>query len=192
MAADFQPFILGLGGTARGGSSSETALRFALKGAEALGARTRLLGGPFLARLPLYSPEAQERTPEEQELVQAVREADGLIFSTPGYHGGMSGLVKNAIDLIEDTRSDERVYLDGRAVGLIVTAYGWQATGVTLVSLRSVVHALRGWPTPLGVALNSAAGLFDKDGAPKEAGTAETLTLMAQQVVQFARCWRQP
>jgi FMN reductase len=191
MAEPFQPLILGLGGAARGsGSSSETALRFALKSAEALGVRTRLLGGAFLARLPLYSPEAQVRTPEEAELVEAVREADGLIVATPGYHGGMSGLVKNAIDLIEDTRGDERVYLDGRAVGLIVTANGWQATGATLVSLRSVVHALRGWPTPLGVALNATVSLFDEDGTPKEAAAAGSLALMAGQVVQFARCWR--
>lgn len=34
----------------------------------------------------------------------------------------MSGLVKNAVDLLEDLNQDERVYFDGRAVALVVTA----------------------------------------------------------------------
>ncbi len=55
-----------------------------------------------------------------------VREADGLILATPAYHADMSGLLKNAIDLLEDLREEPRPYLDGRAVDCIVTAYGWQ------------------------------------------------------------------
>ncbi len=78
------------------------------------------------------------------------------MICSPGYHGGVSGLVKNAIDWVEELREDERPYFDGRAVGLIVVADGWQATVTTLTSLRSIVHALRGWPTPLGVAINAA------------------------------------
>ena len=187
MADQFRPLIVGLGGAARAGSSSEQALDYALKAAEAKGARTRMLGGAFLASLPLYGPEGSDRTPEEMELVATIREADGVIISTPAYHGGVSGLVKNAIDLLEDTAKDARAYLDGRAVGLIVTAYGWQATGTTLASMRSIVHALRGWPTPMGVTLNSIGGLFEADGAPKDASTSGALTMMAEQVVSFAR-----
>ena len=59
--------------------------------------------------------------------------------------------MKNAIDLLEDLRGDSRVYLDGRAVGCIVTAAGWQGCNTTLGAMRGIVHALRGWPTPLGV-----------------------------------------
>ncbi len=58
--------------------------------------------------------------------------------------------MKNAIDLLEDLRGDSRVYLDGRAVGCIVTAAGWQGCNTTLGAMRGIVHALRGWPTPLG------------------------------------------
>ena len=63
--------------------------------------------------------------------------------------------IKNALDYAEDTAKDARPYLDGRAVGCIACAYGWQATDSTLIAMRSIVHALRGWPTPLGVAANT-------------------------------------
>lgn len=63
------------------------------------------------------------------------------------HHGSVSGLIKNALDYIEDTTKEERVYLEGRTVGCIACAYGWQATGSTLNALRTIVHALRGWPT---------------------------------------------
>jgi FMN reductase len=94
--------------------------------------------------------------------------------------------VKNAIDYIEDTAKDARVYLDGIPVGLIATAYGWQATGSTLATLRSIVHALRGWPTPLGAAINSSGGIF-KDGACTDPGAANQLELVGKQVYEFAR-----
>jgi FMN reductase len=155
--------------------------------AQRRGARTKLFDGAFLHRLPLYQPGDIPRTAEERELLDAFRQADGLIIATPAYHGGVSGVVKNAIDLIEETARDERVYLSGRAVGLIVTAYGWQATGATLSSLRSIVHSLRGWPSPLGAGLNATGGLFDTEGRPKDERIGATLAAIAGEVVQFAR-----
>jgi len=76
---------------------------------------------PFI-ELPHFAPESTERTPAQRELIDAVRAADGLVIGTPGYHGGISGLVKNAIDLLEDKRGDKRVYFDGLPVGIVVSA----------------------------------------------------------------------
>jgi FMN reductase len=56
-----------------------------------------------------------------------------------------------------------------------------------LTALRSIVHALRGWPTPLGVALNSTVKLFDDDGNCLDKNAKEQLELTDQQVFQFAR-----
>ncbi|MFI0935456.1 NADPH-dependent FMN reductase [Streptomyces sp. NPDC021019] len=180
--------IVGIGGTTRPESTSELAVRAALRAVEDRGAETLHLGGAFLARLPLYAPESTARTVEQQTLVEAVRRADGLVIGTPGYHGGISGLVKNALDLLEDLRDDTRVYVDGRAVGLVVTAAGAQACGTTLAALRAVVHALRGWPTPLGVTLGTGGSrrLFGPDGACADARTAAQLDLLGQQVTSFA------
>jgi FMN reductase len=106
-------FIVGLGGTLRDGSSSQQALKLALDHAAHLGCDTQLFAGPDL-NLALYDPRRQERSAAEAALVAALRRADGVIWSTPSYHGSISGLLKNAIDYIEDMNQDERVYLSGR------------------------------------------------------------------------------
>src|SRR5580698_10350202 len=160
-----RPLIVGIGGTVRSPSSSERVLTAALAAAEAAGARTQLFGGEILARLPIFNPTDADHPPERSALVEAVRKADGVIVATPGYHGSLSGLIKNALDSLEPLRDDARPYLDGRSVGCIVVADGWQACGSALAHLRSIVHALRGWPTPLGATINSALKPFSEDGA---------------------------
>ena len=188
MTSNPGPLIIGIGGTTRRESSSERSLAKALQAAEALGARTRLFGGAVLTKIPIYDPSTADNSPELQQLLDGVRAADGVIIATPGYHGSVSGVVKNALDAMEGLRGDVRPYLDGRAVGCIVTADGWQAAGTTLSSLRTIIHALRGWPTPLGVSFNpSAATLFDEAGDLCQERDAQLITAMVAQVVEFAR-----
>ena len=179
-------FVVGIGGTLRANSSSELLVRAVLAQCEKLGAETRMFDGPTLAQLPHYNPDKPERTAGQNEFVAAVRRADALVISSPGYHGGVSGVVKNAIDLLEDTRSDDRVYFDGLPVGLIVSAAGWQAGGVTLAALRGIVHAMRGWPTPMGIALNSVEQKpFAPDGTLKDPSVANMARIQAQQLMSF-------
>ncbi len=178
-----RPFILGLGGTTNPRSSTEQALAIALKTASEAGAETELFGSERLCALPHYLSDPAGLNETGKALVESVRRADGIILASPGYHGTISGLVKNAVDYIEETAGDDRVYLDGLPVGLIVTAYGWQATGSTLAAMRSIVHALRGWPTPLGVGINASGGIF-KDGLCADESVNEQLCLVAQQVMR--------
>lgn len=182
-----RPLIVGIGGTIREGSSSERALICALQRAEALGAETRLLGGAFLGGLPIFDPRPTDLTDAQRELADAVRAADGVIVASPGYHGSISGVIKNALDTLELTRSDAQPYLSHKPVGTIITADGWQAAGTTLMALRAIIHALRGWPTPFGAALNAGAGLFDETGACKDQKDAWQLSTVAEQVVEFAQ-----
>ncbi|MGY4303368.1 FMN reductase [Bradyrhizobium sp. USDA 4369] len=177
------PFIVGIGGTQRESSASAAALRYALARAAQLGATTELFTGPAL-RLPLY--DQGERSPSALAMIAALRDADGVIVATPSYHGSVSGLVKNALDYTEDLREDARAYLSGRAVGAIVCADGNQAMGSTLATVRSVVHALRGWPTPFSAVINTSQRPFTADGECKDAATAQHLWLVAEQVVEFA------
>ena len=73
------------------------------------GFRTRMFGGADMARLPLYDPQGDRRAPhDERDFVETVREASALIIASPGYHGSISGVVKNALDLLEETARDER------------------------------------------------------------------------------------
>lgn len=184
-----KPCIVGIGGTPRAGSSTERALVQALQAAEAAGARTRLFGGEFLERLPHFNPGPAGPSAEQAELAQAVREADGIILATPGYHGSLSGVVKNALDTLELTRNDATPYFHGKPVGIIITADGAQAGGTTLMAVRGIIHAMRGWPTPFGAALN-AARLFDEAGAFREPKDAWQVATVAEQVMEFAQMRR--
>jgi FMN reductase len=116
------PLVVGLGGTLRANSSTERALRYCLEAVERQGGRTKLFCGGDLD-LPMYAPHELKRTPKALELVSALRDADAVVVGSPGYHGAVSGLVKNALDYIEDLREDPRVYLDNAPWGCISCAY---------------------------------------------------------------------
>jgi FMN reductase len=184
--AETRPYIIGIGGTTRAGSSTEKALRFSLQVAEAEGAETLGFYGPELAELPMYAPEHPSRTEGAARFVEELRRADGIIVASPGYHGSVSGLVKNALDYVEDLRDDPRCYFDGLAVGCIATGAGWQAIVATIQQLRTIAHALRGWPTPLGAAINSTEKVFGDDGDVVDERARFQLETVAREVMQFA------
>ncbi|MDO9367732.1 MAG: NAD(P)H-dependent oxidoreductase [Sphingopyxis sp.] len=181
-----RPRIVALGGNATAGGSAERLLRHALARCEAQGAHTMLFAGEAID-LPMYAPHRSERCTKAQALMQALRHADGIIVASPAYHGTVSGVVKNALDYAQDLVADAQPYFDGRAVGLIAVAGGWQAAGSTLATLRSITHALRGWPTPMAVTANSSQPLFDPDGLVTDHGIEMQLDIMAGQVMTFAR-----
>lgn len=179
------PRIVAIGGTVSVGSTTELVLRTAMASAAAQGAEVQLFDGAYLAALPHYRSSAHAGA-EGREMVEAVRAADGVLLAAPGYHGTISGLVKNALDYLEDLSKDARPYLDGRAVGLIATAYGDQATMSTMQTLRSIVHALRGWPTPMGATIRTFPGLYSVDGECLDDRAKVQLELVGQQVVHGA------
>ena len=180
------PLIVGLGGTTRAGSTSERALTVELAHARTLGCETLAFGSAQMPTEP-YDPSRPDRSDAARALVDALRRADGVLIVSPAYHGGVSGLVKNAVDFTEDLRHDNRVYLQGRAVGCIVCAEGPQAMGSTLASLRAIVHSLRGWPTPFGAALNSSTRPFGAEGQPADPAALKACEMVADEVVAFAR-----
>jgi FMN reductase len=174
-----------IGGANRKGSVTERAIRHTAKLLESLGATCEVFAGPELD-LPMYAPENPSRAPTAVRLIEALRNCDGIIIGGSGYHGALSGMLKNALDYTEDMAKDEEPYFHGRVVGIIGTATTWQAVGTLLISLRSVVHALRGWPTPLGVAINTSTNPFGDDGSCVSAEVGNQLMLLAKQVVEFA------
>ncbi len=173
--------IVALGGTPRPGSSTEKVLAVACRAAEALGATITYFDGAYMSALPFYGGPGHSKEAGEV-MVAALRSADGVLIASPGYHGSISGLVKNALDYIEDLSSDARPYLHGRPVGLIATSYGHQAAMSTLLTLRSITHALRGWPTPVGAAIRTSPETFDEAGEIRDAGARIQLELVGQQV----------
>jgi FMN reductase len=140
--------------------------------------------------LPIYDTETPVRDPLAVHFIRAVRAADAVVIASPGYHGAISGMMKNALDYIEDLRDDERPYLQDVPVGCVAVAYGWQATVSTLHSLRVTAHALRAWPTPLGATVNASGRVFDETGACVDDNARFQLETVARQVVDFATMYR--
>lgn len=180
--------IVAIGGTVNPNSTTEKALRYACIEAQKADAELTIFGGEYLSSLPHYLGVGHEAS-TGTELVEAVRQADGLIVAAPGYHGTVSGLVKNALDYLEDLSKDERPYLHGRAVGLIATAYGDQAAMGTLLTLRNITHALRGWPTPMGVTARTYDGIFSPEGECLDDRLRMQLQMVGQQVLEGATAW---
>lgn len=179
-------FIVGIGGTLRSNSSTELTVRRVLAHAASRGAEIQMFAGADV-NLPMYEPGAQSVPKVAQDLITALRRADGVVIGSPGYHGGISGLIKNALDYTEEMARDPTPYFAGRAIGCVATGAGWQGANSTLQALRHVAHALRGWPTSLGIALNSREPLFNSGGEPINPEVNAQLELMAIQLMQFVR-----
>ena len=112
--------VVGLGGSMAPTSSTVAALKLALAGAEGAGAETRLFEISALD-LPMFVPGA-EAPDSARRLTDAVHEADALLWSSPVYHGTISGSFKNALDWLELLSDRDPPYLANKLVGLIGTA----------------------------------------------------------------------
>ncbi|MDJ1133984.1 NADPH-dependent FMN reductase [Streptomyces iconiensis] len=179
------PELALLGGSLRPGSFSVQVLRVCAELAARQGAHVTVLPAPQLG-LPLYEPGCEHRTEDARRLLAAVRRADGLIVATPVYHGGMSGLLKNALDYLEDLSGDAPAYLDGRATGAV--AVGWSEHGAAhaVAEVRNAIMCLRGWVTPMSVTVNSADMAPTDDAVWSSARTVRRLEIMVGQVTEFA------
>ncbi len=177
-----RPRILAIGGTTRPGSYPST-LAIAVDEARRLDADVSEWIGHDLV-LPLFNPESADQEARGQRLRQAVRACDGVLVASASYHGGIPGVLKNAFDYI-DGADPQRPYLSGRAVGIIACAGGWQASAATLAALRTMTHALRAWPTPLGITINSSE-VFASDGSCSDKDLDARLRAVARDVIEFA------
>jgi len=87
--------------------------------------------------LPLFSgEEEQNELKSVQELRQVVKEADGVILTTPEYHSGMSGALKNAIDFLS---SEQFKY---KPVALMSVAGGGKGGINSLNGMRIVMRGV--------------------------------------------------
>jgi FMN reductase len=177
--------VVGLGGSLAAQSNSLAALRVALEGAREGGARTELLDIREL-NLPMYEP-GLGRVPEAVErLCGSVHEAQGLLWSSPLYHGTISGSFKNALDWLQLLSDREPAYLTDKVVGLISTAGGTQ--GLQAVNtMEFIVRALRGWAVPLVIPIPQAWRVFDKEGHLHDEKISEQLHSLGQEVTRAAR-----
>jgi FMN reductase len=185
--------VVGLGGSLRENSTSLAALKTALAGAADGGATTELLDLRAL-NLPTYVPGLSELPPVVRQLNEIVYAAEGLIWSSPLYHGTVSGSFKNAIDWLNPLGRRDPAYLTGKVIGLISTAGGTQ--GLQAVNtMEFVVRALRGWAVPLVLPIPRASRAFDDEGNVVDSNVEAQLLALGrevaravQQIVHYQTC----
>ncbi len=176
-----RPIIVGLSGSLRPGSYTRKAVLIALEGAKGAGADTRLLDLRDYD-LPFSSGNPKDRSypPDVFRLRADIQGADGLILGSPEYHGGMSGVLKNAIDLMGFRE------FEGKLIGLVGVSGGLMGAANALVTLRNVGRALHAWVTPDQVSIPQAWRKFDKDGELNDEAIRKRLRRLGQEVVHYS------
>jgi FMN reductase len=176
--------VPGLGGSLRDMSTSRTALQVAPEGAAASGADVELIWVRDLG-LPLYTDEHAPPSGAHR-LAETMYQADALIWSSPTYHGSVSGSFKNALDWLILLAGNEPPNLSNKPIGLVTTAGGVQ--GLQAVNTMDfIARSLRGWSVPLVLPVAQSWQSFDPDGNLKDEAVASQLRKLGAEVVRAAR-----
>ncbi len=172
--------IVGIGGSLRPNSQSQLALTVAAQRVEALGAEMEVLDLRTM-QLPFCNGENDyPGYPDVERLRHAVKQADGLILSTPEYHGSVSGVLKNALDLMDFEQ------LDSKVTGLI-SVLGGQANSNALNDLRVIMRWVHAWVIPEQIAVGQAWKAFSPDGKLLDEKLSQRFDQFAQSLVENTR-----
>jgi FMN reductase len=173
--------VVGICGSIRDGSYTRNALEIALRGAEEGGATTELIDLRDYQLIFCDGKDDENKYPKDVfRLREAVRPARGIILATPEYHGGYSGVLKNALDLMG---FDE---FEGKMLGLVGVSGGKMGAFGALNALREVGRALHAWVVPNQASVPEAWNVFDKKGELKDEGLEKRLKEVGRQVAQYA------
>ena len=173
--------VAGICGSLRGGSYTRMALVVALKCAEEAGAETQLIDLRTYQLAFCDGGDNENKLPKDvQRLRDDVKRAHGIILSTPEYHGGYSGALKNALDLMG---FDE---FEGKMIGLVGVSGGALGASGPISALRSVGRALHAWVVPEQASVPHVDEVFDERGNCKDKGVEKRLRTVGRQVAKFA------
>lgn len=172
--------IVGIGGSLRAGSYSQIGLEIAARRVEALGAEVEVLDLRQM-NLPFCNGEDEYPDyPDVEKLQNVVKAADGLILSTPEYHGSLSGVLKNALDLMSFEQ------LDNKVIGLI-SVLGGQPNSNALNDLRVIMRWVHAWVIPEQIAVGQAWQAFSPDGKILDEKLAQRFDSFAQSLADNTR-----
>lgn len=169
--------VVGIVGSLRSDSYSSLALHQAMERVKGLGASTEILDLKEM-KLPFCNGGSDyPEFPDVEILRDKVKAADGLILATPEYHGSVSGVLKNALDLMSFE------HLSGKVTGLI-SVLGGQSNSNALNDLRIIVRWVHGWVIPEQIAIGQAWQAFDEpSGKLKDEKLAQRFDAFAQSLV---------
>ncbi len=173
--------IVGISGSLRWGSYTTLAVRLALKGAEELECQTKLIDLHDYQLLFCDGKDDESQFPKDVfRLREEVKQAHGIILGTPEYHGGYSGVLKNALDLMGFEE------FEGKMLGLLGVSGGAMGAFGAMNSLREVGRALHAWVVPEQASIPQAWQEFDDAGNLKNPKLDERVRQVGRQVARFA------
>ena len=173
--------IVAICGSLRPGSYTRMALQVALRGARETGAEATLIDLRDYQLIFCDGKEDESKYPKDVfRLREEVKRAHGLILGTPEYHGGVSGVLKNALDLMGFEE------LEGKMIGLVGVSGGTLGAVHALSHLRTVGRALHAWVIPEQAAVSEAWKAFDEKGNVKNPEIEKRLLDLGRQVARFS------
>jgi FMN reductase len=135
--------------------------------------------------LPMFVPRAEPVPPAARDLCDAGHAAQGMLWSSPLYHGTVSGAFKHALDWFQLLSDRNPPYLTDKVVGLISTAGGTH--GLQAVNMMGcAVRALRGWAVPLVFPIHQAWQVFT-DGRVVDSRVEEQLPALGHELARAAQ-----
>jgi FMN reductase len=176
--------IVGIVGSLRPDAYSALALQQAMERVKELGAEGEILDLREM-QLPFCDGGSEyPGYPDVATLRAKVKAADGLILATPEYHGSVSGVLKNALDLMSFE------HLSGKVTGLI-SVLGGQSNSNALNDLRIIVRWVHGWVIPEQIAIGQAWQAFDPSGELRDEKLEERFDQFAQSLVNSSALLKQ-
>lgn len=176
--------FVGIAGSLRSASYSQQALNLVAERLRTLGAEVEVLD---LREMNLPFCDGSDEYPDYPDvdrLRQAFQQADGIILATPEYHGSVSGVLKNALDLMSFDQLSDKV------AGLI-SVLGGQPNSNALNDLRTIMRWVHAWVIPEQVAIGQSWQAFGPDGKLQDAKLAQRFDQFAQSLMENTRKLRQ-
>lgn len=189
------PKILVFAGSARRESFNKKLAKIAAELLEAEGCEVTFLDLQDYP-LPLYHGDLEGKggLPEPaKELKKIFAQQDGFLIASPEYNGSFSALLKNTLDWVSRTETEEESpgYVYANKVAAVVSASPGALGGIRgLVSLRMLLGYLGITVLPAQVNVSSAFNAFDENGKLVHSGTLPRLKSLCADLADYTRKWR--
>lgn len=185
--------ILAFSGSTRRDSFNQRLVAIAAEAAATTGADTTLISLRDVP-MPLYDAdlEATDGLPENaRSFRNLLKAADGILIASPEYNGGMSAVLKNAIDW--STRSDPDcndeaplVAWRGKVVGLMAGSPGRLGGIRGLTHLRTILSGIGALVLANQMAIPSVQEFLSPDEALKDEHFTSTIRAIGEEVAAVA------
>ncbi len=185
------PKILAFAGSMREASFNKRLIHVAADGARETGTEVTVIDLRDLP-LPLYDGdlEAAEGLPENVLKLKALFvEHQGLLISSPEYNGGLTAVLKNAIDWVSRAAPGEGslAAYKNKVAGIMATSPGQLGGLRGLTHLRQILTNLGVLVLPNQMAIGGAGQAFDDNGKLVDAKQQAAITGIGAEVADTAR-----